>query len=223
MRPCCAPGLPCPRPLGCALMGDLDRQALAPTGGRCRSRTSCHAALHVLGDPVAQCPGEPDVVGLATGAARRWGPPPPWRCLGCTCSISSSELRPWSCGHSSAATGPGSVGLVVEVDADGEQHDQDRRDDPVNDQAERRPPASVGHKLAAVLPPTRSSAGARAATSGASPAGADGAAAERYVPAARRWPAADVRRCAARPALRSVRHVGCASCPPVRCLPSAGR
>ena len=69
-------------------------------------------------------------------------------------------------------------------------------------------------------PPTRSSAAAPAATSGASPAGAGGAAAERYVSDARRWPAADVRSCAARPALRSVRHVGCTSCPPVRCLPS---
>jgi hypothetical protein len=29
---------------------------------------------------------------------------------------------------------------VVEVDAGGDQHDQDRGDDPVDDQAERRPP-----------------------------------------------------------------------------------
>jgi len=41
---------------------------------------------------------------------------------------------------------------VVEVDPGGDQHDQDRRGDPVDDQAERRPPASVGHIVAAVLP-----------------------------------------------------------------------
>ena len=40
----------------------------------------------------------------------------------------------------------------MEVDPDGEQHHQDGGGDPVDDQAERRPPASVGHKLAAVLP-----------------------------------------------------------------------
>jgi hypothetical protein len=32
---------------------------------------------------------------------------------------------------------------VVEVDAGGDQDDQDHCDDPVDDQAERRPPASV--------------------------------------------------------------------------------
>jgi hypothetical protein len=42
--------------------------------------------------------------------------------------------------------------LVVEVDADGDQHDEDGGGDPVDDQAERRPPSSVGNKLAAVLP-----------------------------------------------------------------------
>jgi len=41
---------------------------------------------------------------------------------------------------------------VVELDPDGDEHDQDRRDDPVDDQAERRPPASVGDKVAPVLP-----------------------------------------------------------------------
>jgi hypothetical protein len=40
---------------------------------------------------------------------------------------------------------------VVEVDADGDQHDKDHCDDPVNDQAERRPPVSVSNILA-VLP-----------------------------------------------------------------------
>jgi hypothetical protein len=52
----------------------------------------------------------------------------------------------------SAATGPGIIGLVVEVHPEGEQHDEDRRSDPVDDQAERRPPASIGHKLPSVLP-----------------------------------------------------------------------
>jgi alcohol dehydrogenase len=37
---------------------------------------------------------------------------------------------------------------VVEVDADGDQHDQDRSGDPVDGQAERRPPASVGNTIA---------------------------------------------------------------------------
>jgi hypothetical protein len=32
-----------------------------------------------------------------------------------------------------AATGPGIVGLMVEVDAGGDQHDQDGRGDPVDD------------------------------------------------------------------------------------------
>jgi hypothetical protein len=70
------------------------------------------------------------------------------------------------------------------------------------------------------VPPTRPSAAARAATSDAWSAGVGGAAIERYVGAAHGWPAGDVRSCAARPVPRSVRHVGCASCPPVRCLPS---
>jgi hypothetical protein len=70
------------------------------------------------------------------------------------------------------------------------------------------------------LPPTRPSVAAPAATSGAWPAGADDAAIERCPSAAGGRPPAGVRSCAARPALRSVRHVGCASCPPVRCLPS---
>src|SRR5215211_6000787 len=70
------------------------------------------------------------------------------------------------------------------------------------------------------VPPTRSSAVQPAATSGASPAGVADAASEHYAPPAHGWPAADVRSCAARPAPRSVPHVGCASCPPVRCLPS---
>jgi hypothetical protein len=69
-------------------------------------------------------------------------------------------------------------------------------------------------------PPTRSLAVQRAATSGASPAGVADAVSERYALDAHRWPAADVRSCAARPAPRSVPHAGCASCPPVRCLPS---
>src|SRR5215208_49915 len=98
-------------PLGCALLRDLDRQALAPTGGRCRSRTSCHAALHVLGGFVAQCPGEPDVVGLATGAAWRWGPPLSWRCLGCTCCTAAASCVP---GPAATVLRPpaGSIGLV---------------------------------------------------------------------------------------------------------------
>ena len=41
---------------------------------------------------------------------------------------------------------------MVEVDADGDQHHKDRRDDPVDDQAERRPPASIGDIVAPVLP-----------------------------------------------------------------------
>jgi hypothetical protein len=41
---------------------------------------------------------------------------------------------------------------VVEVGPDGEQHDQDGRGDKVDDQTERRLPARVGHKLAAMLP-----------------------------------------------------------------------
>ena len=63
-------------------------------------------------------------------------------------------------------------------------------------------------------PPTRSLAVQRAATSGASPAGVADAVSERYALDAHRWPAADVRSCAARPAPRSVPHAGCASCPP---------
>jgi hypothetical protein len=55
---------------------------------------------------------------------------------------------------------------MVEVDADGEQHNQDRSGEPVDDQAERRPPASVGHKVAAVLPEIlESMAGEEPATS----------------------------------------------------------
>jgi hypothetical protein len=61
---------------------------------------------------------------------------------------SSSEMRPLVL----RLTGPGIIGLVVEVDADGDQHDEDGCDDPVDDQAERRPPPSVGDKPAAVLP-----------------------------------------------------------------------
>src|SRR4030095_8889336 len=61
---------------------------------------------------------------------------------------SSSEMRPLVL----RLTGPGNGGLVVAVDADGDQQQKDRRDDPVDDQAERRPPASVGHIVAPVLP-----------------------------------------------------------------------
>jgi hypothetical protein len=39
--------------------------------------------------------------------------------------------------HGPAATGPGIIDLVVEVDADDDQHDQDGGGDPVDDQAER--------------------------------------------------------------------------------------
>jgi hypothetical protein len=42
--------------------------------------------------------------------------------------------------------------LEVEVDTDGDQHDQDGGGDLVDDQAERRPPPGVGHVVAAVLP-----------------------------------------------------------------------
>jgi hypothetical protein len=42
--------------------------------------------------------------------------------------------------------------LMVEVDADGDQQDEDRGGDPVDDEAERRPPASVGNIVAPVLP-----------------------------------------------------------------------
>src|SRR5678815_455289 len=42
------------------------------------------------------------------------------------------------------------IDLVVEVDADGDQHDQDGCGDKVDDQAERRPPAGVGHELGPV-------------------------------------------------------------------------
>ncbi len=42
--------------------------------------------------------------------------------------------------------------LGVEVDAGGDQHDQDRCGDPVDHQAQRRPPARVGNKVAALLP-----------------------------------------------------------------------
>jgi hypothetical protein len=41
---------------------------------------------------------------------------------------------------------------VVEVDPDDDEHDEDRRGDPVDDQAERRPSARVGHIVASVLP-----------------------------------------------------------------------
>jgi hypothetical protein len=64
------------------------------------------------------------------------------------------------------------------------------------------------------VPPMPLPATAPAATSGASPAGVGGAATERYPPAAHGQHPADVRSCAPRPALRSVRDVGCASCPP---------
>jgi hypothetical protein len=50
------------------------------------------------------------------------------------------------------ATNRGIISLVVEVDAGGDQHDEDGRGDPVDDQAERRPPAGVGHIVAPVLP-----------------------------------------------------------------------
>jgi hypothetical protein len=96
-------------------------------------------------------------VGLACWQ-RRWrawrrGPrwrsasPPRWCCSGFTCCTSSSEARPWSCGHR-----PRQHRLVVEVDADADQHDEDGGGDPVDDQAERRPPAGVGDIVAAVLP-----------------------------------------------------------------------
>jgi hypothetical protein len=64
------------------------------------------------------------------------------------------------------------------------------------------------------VPPTPLPAAAPAATSGASPARVGGAATEPDPPAAHEQPAADVRSCAPRPAFRSVRDVGCASCPP---------
>src|SRR5215218_3362996 len=38
--------------------------------------------------------------------------------------------------------------LVVEVDAGGDQDDQDGSDEPVDDQAKRRPPACIGHIVA---------------------------------------------------------------------------
>jgi hypothetical protein len=41
---------------------------------------------------------------------------------------------------------------LVKVDAGGDQHDENGGGDPVNDKAERRPPASVGNKVAPVLP-----------------------------------------------------------------------
>ena len=68
------------------------------------------------------------------------------------------------------------------------------------------------------VPPTRSSAVQRAATSAASPAGVADAASERAPDAHGRRPA-DVRSCAARIARRSVRHVGCVL-PSVHWLPS---
>jgi hypothetical protein len=40
----------------------------------------------------------------------------------------------------------------MKLDAGGDQHDEDGRDDPVDDRAERRPPACVGHIVAALLP-----------------------------------------------------------------------
>src|SRR5690242_14929225 len=40
----------------------------------------------------------------------------------------------------------------MEPDADDDQHDHGRGDDPVHDEAERRPPSSVGDVVAAVLP-----------------------------------------------------------------------
>ena len=54
---------------------------------------------------------------------------------------------------------------MVEVDAGGEQLDQDRGDDPVDDQAERRPPAGVGNKAAPVLPQVLEPMAARPAAS----------------------------------------------------------
>jgi hypothetical protein len=42
--------------------------------------------------------------------------------------------------------------LVVEVDAGGDQDHQDGRGDPVDDEAERWPPAGVGDIVVAVLP-----------------------------------------------------------------------
>src|SRR4029453_5924238 len=55
-----------------------------------------------------------------------------------------------SCLPGPAITGPGSIGLLGEVEPGGDEHDEDGGGDPVDDQAERRPPASVGHKLAPV-------------------------------------------------------------------------
>jgi hypothetical protein len=42
--------------------------------------------------------------------------------------------------------------LVVEVDAGGDQEHEDGRGDPVDDEAERWPPAGVGDMVVAVLP-----------------------------------------------------------------------
>jgi hypothetical protein len=54
---------------------------------------------------------------------------------------------------------------VVEADADDDQYDEDRRGDPVDDQAERRPPTGIGNILAAVLHRSLNPWPARPATS----------------------------------------------------------
>jgi hypothetical protein len=60
---------------------------------------------------------------------------------------------------------PVDAALVVEVDAGVDQHDKDHCDDPVDDQGERRPPASVSNILAAVLPQVLEPMAGEAATS----------------------------------------------------------
>ena len=66
---------------------------------------------------------------------------------------SGSEMRPLVL----RLTGPGIGGLVVEVDADGDQHDEDRCDDPVDDQALGRYPGQLPphHQLGAACDVTR--------------------------------------------------------------------
>jgi hypothetical protein len=129
-------------------MGDLDRQASVLLAG------DVEAEHHVM--PLCMCFAALSRNALANRLLRQMRRRPPLggsdrrrrRAVGAASVVSAAPSHQ----PSRATTGPGSIGLVVEVDADGDQHDQDGGGDPVDDRAERRPPASVGHKVAVVLP-----------------------------------------------------------------------
>src|SRR4029453_18148513 len=117
------------RPVGCALMGDPDRQALAPLVG------DVEAEHHVM--PLYMCLAAllhnalEDLMLLASrrallrgGDRRRPG------VVRAALAVQQQRAASLACGHSSAATGPGSIGLVVEVDADSDQYHEDCCGDP---------------------------------------------------------------------------------------------